>query len=76
MPGLDVGPVEEKEVREVGHRGAEVRAGVVVVPRVAQRAAGPAADLIRREEPCCVEAGGEHEHVDVELAAVGGHDGM
>ena len=70
-----VRPVEHEEVREAGHRHAEVGAGVAV-PAAVQVDAAAADDLHRREEPRRLEAGAVDQHVELVQLAVDGHDAL
>ena len=67
--------VQAEQVREVGHRDAEVRARLLA-PALARADAAAADDLHRPEEAVRVEAGREDDHVDRVVDAVASDDAV
>src|SRR6185436_20695136 len=69
LAAVGAGPVENEEVRELGHGDAEERARLAV-PVLAQGAAAASDDLDAGEVVRRLEPGGHHEDVDLALHAV------
>ena len=70
MSGLQVGSVQREEVGKVRGDRAQVGAGVVIAPRLAQAAARAASCLVGGDKTQHVEAGGQHQHVGFPFGAV------
>src|SRR6516162_9459507 len=58
-----VGPIDDKEVRKVRDRHADVRAGVIAAPLLTQRLTRPSDDVHRPQELQDLEAGRERDNI-------------